>query len=64
MTARELAELAAVSDLDTSIVAGGRMPHPADVQRRQFAAMLRQEALLSEIRDLLAGGAAKAKAKG
>lgn len=56
MTAAELAELVPLSDEDKGMLISSRMAHPAEVQRRILASAIRQEALLVEIRDALAGG--------
>lgn len=57
-TVAELAALVPVSDEDKGILTSSRLIAPGEVQRRVLASTIRQEALLTEIRDLLAAQAA------
>lgn len=57
-TLADLAALVPVSDADRGMLTSPRLSSPAEVQVRVLASSIRQEALLAEIRDLLAAQAA------
>lgn len=55
----EILKAAAITEADAKFVGGNRLHAPGEVAVRQLACSLRTEALLEEIRDLLAAGAPK-----
>lgn len=64
VTIADLAALVPVSEEDKGILTSSRLIAPAEVQRRILASAIRQEALLADIRDLLATAPARSRKGG